>query len=418
MWGVIRRILFYPFALLIIIIAYIGAGLGAARVFDIIPAIGFAAFVGAFAVGSLAIRMLEGKAARNFNIAGALPLLAAGALAISVWYFAREGSTAPIDDGAPPAQHSLWTLRDSATINFDRCGDPDGAPLIFLHGGPAIPPRGKSIDTVCAIGDEGYDVYIYDQIGSGASSRLADISAYSVERHVADLEEIRALIGADTINLIGVSWGTVLASHYIAAHPGRVSSAVFVSPGILGPRKGDDVEYDYSLSASSDYDGVLLPPLRVIIAGLLARMNPDAAVNYMPQAEAGAVMDRLAADPGLEYQGKCKGAPINAGSGERGSGANYYANLMTAQDLKRLPDPTGAIRAASPPSILIMRGVCDYIPRSALGRYEAAFPAVTIIDIDQEGHSFLGARPDIIVPAATCFLSQSCARNATDAAAR
>ena len=408
MWGVIRRILFYPFALLIIILAYIGAGLGAARIIEFVPAIGFAAFVGAFAAGSLAVRMILGKASRAFNLAGAFPLIAAGALAISVWLFARGYPTAPIDDWKQPASNSTWTLQDGATISYERCGDPDGAPLVFLHGGPAIPPRGASIDTVCAIGDEGYDVYIYDQIGSGGSSRLANISAYSVGRHVADLEEIRAQIGADTINLVGVSWGSVLASHFIAAHPGRVSSAVFVSPGILGPRKGDDVEYDYSLSASSDYDGVLLPPLRVIIAGLMARMNPGAAVNYMPQAEAGAVMDRLAADPGLEYQGKCKGASINAGSGERGSGANYYANLMTAQDLKRLPDPTGAIRAASPPPILIMRGVCDYIPRSALGRYEAAFPAVTIIDVDQEGHSFLGARPDIIVPAAKCFLSQSC----------
>jgi len=84
MWGVIRRIRFYPFALLIIVLAYIGAGLGAARVFEFAPAIGFAAFVGAFAAGSLAVRMIEGKAARKFNIAGALPLLAAGALAISV----------------------------------------------------------------------------------------------------------------------------------------------------------------------------------------------------------------------------------------------------------------------------------------------------------------------------------------------
>lgn len=403
LWGVVRRILAYPIIILLIFLSYVGAGLLAARFASATVLIGVGAFAGAFVAGALLIGWVEKKSANGRLLAIILPALLAGALAFGVWRHA--GSAAPIVDATPAQPSSAWTLSDGSTISFTRCGDPNGAPLVFLHGGPAIPPRRSSIDTVCAVGDAGFDVYAYDQIGSGLSSRLGDISAYSVKRHVADLEEIRALIGAEQISVIGVSWGSVLASHYVAAHPGRISKAVFVSPGVLGPRKREDVEYDYSRSASSDYDGILLPPLRVIIAGALARINPDAAVAFMPQTEAGAVMDLLAADPGLEYQGKCKGAAIDAKDGERGAGANYYANLMTAQDLKSLPDPITAVRAASPPPILIMRGVCDYIPRSALGRYEAAFERVAIIDVEDEGHSFLGARRDIVVPAAACFLN-------------
>lgn len=404
MWGAIKRLLLYPVALLIVMLGYIAAGLGGASVVDFVPAIGLSAFSGAFAAGALIVRLIEGKTPRAKSLAIALPFVAAGALSASVWHFAGERAAAPMPDAATAAQNT-WTLPDGAMISFLRCGDASGAPLIFLHGGPAIPPRRTSIDTVCSIGDKGFDVYIYDQIGSGGSSRLDDIAQYNVARHVADLDAVRTLIGAETINVVAVSWGTVLASNYIAAHPGRVLRAVFVSPGVLGPREGDEVEYDYSLSASSDYDAVLFPPLRVIIAGALARVNPKAAVNFMPQTEAGAVMDKIAANPGLAYQGKCKGAPVRSESNERERGANYYANLMTAQDLKRLSDPTGDIRAASPGPILLMRGVCDYIPRSALARYEAAFPTTTILDVEGEGHSFLGARADIIVPAAACFLT-------------
>lgn len=407
MWGIIKRILFYPVALLFILLAYIFAGLGAARVIAFIPAIGLAAFFGAFVVGAFAVRVIEGKSAGAGRLAIFFPLIAASALATSVWFFAGERTAFEIPASEAVARNAIWTLPDGAQISYQRCGDPEGEPLVFLHGGPAIPPRRTSIDTVCAIGEMGFDVYIYDQIGSGGSSRLEDISGYSVRRHVDDLEAIRTLIGSETFNIVGVSWGTVLASHYAAAHPGRIARAVFISPGVLGPRKGDDVEYDFSKSASSDYDGILLPPARVIVAGLLARINPEAGANFMPQSEAGAVMDMLAADPGLEYQGKCKGSTIEAAGDERGVGANYYANLMTAQDLKRSSDPSAAIRAGSPPPILILHGACDYIPRSAVGRYEAAFDDVRVIEVDGEGHSFLGSRAELIAPLASCFLSNA-----------
>jgi pimeloyl-ACP methyl ester carboxylesterase len=65
----------------------------------------------------------------------------------------------------------------------------------------------------------GFDVYAYDQIGAGRSARLADVKAYTVARHVADLEAIRTTIGAEKIVLIGNSWGGTLAANYLAAHP-------------------------------------------------------------------------------------------------------------------------------------------------------------------------------------------------------
>lgn len=413
MFGFLKRLIFYPLALVTLPPVYAAVALLSAKAIDAPLVLHFAGLAAAFGVGFLLVRAIEGRSATRGLFSLALPSLAVAAIAFSMQRYAGEpfAATAP----AAEPRRERWTMPDGATLSYMKCGAAGAAltrPVIFLHGGPAIPPRATTIDVVCAIGGGARAVYIYDQAGSGASSRLDDIGSYTVARHVADLEAVRLALGADTVDLVGVSWGTVLASHYIAAHPGRVAHGLFVSPGVLGPRKGDDIRYDFAPTASSDSDAILLPPLRVVVAGALARVNPKAAVNFMSQGEAGPAMDSLAANPGLEYQGKCKGARVSPGSSARGAGANYYANLMTSQDLRRATDPTEAIRASAPaPSILILRGACDYIPLTATRRYEAAFSDVAVVTVKGEGHSFLGARPDIVGAAAECLFSGKAAED-------
>ncbi|WFR70960.1 alpha/beta fold hydrolase [Prescottella defluvii] len=66
--------------------------------------------------------------------------------------------------------------------------------MIVLHGGPGTPGEG-----IPSGGDEladaGFDVYAYDQVGAGRSSRLTDVRGYTVERQVEDLEDIRETLG-------------------------------------------------------------------------------------------------------------------------------------------------------------------------------------------------------------------------------
>src|SRR5260370_17716343 len=77
---------------------------------------------------------------------------------------------------------------------------------------------------------EGYDVYFYDQIGSGLSARLADPGQYTLARQVADLEAIRARIGAQQVILMGASWGGTLVATYMATYPHNVAQAVLPAP--------------------------------------------------------------------------------------------------------------------------------------------------------------------------------------------
>src|SRR5256885_7815657 len=60
-------------------------------------------------------------------------------------------------------------------------------PIIYLHGGPGGHITDIDINVLSKLADSGYNVYLYDQIGSGQSERLNNINDYTVERHTEDL---------------------------------------------------------------------------------------------------------------------------------------------------------------------------------------------------------------------------------------
>ena len=61
-------------------------------------------------------------------------------------------------------------------------------PIIYLHGGPGGPIYNSNIASLSLLSDDGYDVYLYDQIGGGHSGRLDNIDDYTADRHKSDLK--------------------------------------------------------------------------------------------------------------------------------------------------------------------------------------------------------------------------------------
>ncbi|MEE1805543.1 alpha/beta fold hydrolase [Streptomyces sp. BE133] len=116
------------------------------------------------------------------------------------------------------------------------CTSPPG-PHCSIPGTPAegIPAGGRELAA------DGFEVYSYDQLGAGRSTRLRDITGYTVARQVADLDAIRRTLGADRIVIVGQSWGGSLAAQYLAAHSRHVAKAVFTSPGALWGHAGSSL---------------------------------------------------------------------------------------------------------------------------------------------------------------------------------
>ncbi|MFI5794490.1 alpha/beta hydrolase [Streptomyces sp. NPDC051677] len=154
-------------------------------------------------------------------------------------------------DAPPPRPHvqptGYWTLPTGSRLAYTHLpaeGVRRPAPVIVLHGGPGTPGDGPDpLERLLAT--RGHDVFSYDQLGAGRSTRLADPAGYTVARQVADLEAVRRRIGAERVILLGASWGATLAAEYLAAHPDRVARMVLTSPGVLwAPAWQDRAEGD------------------------------------------------------------------------------------------------------------------------------------------------------------------------------
>jgi len=101
-------------------------------------------------------------------------------------------------------------------------------PLLVLHGGPGAPH--DYLEPLEALSDE-RPVIFYDQLGCGNSDRPGDLSLWTIERFVNELEQVRTYLGLDKMHLLGQSWGTMLAVDYILAKkPKDVVSLILSGP--------------------------------------------------------------------------------------------------------------------------------------------------------------------------------------------
>ena len=103
---------------------------------------------------------------------------------------------------------------------------PKGSVLV-LHGGP-----GSTHDYLLVFSElvrHGYRVVLYDQLGCGRSELARDVSEYSIERDVDDLEELRTKLALGKVHLVGSSYGGALAIAYALAHPGALRSLTSAS---------------------------------------------------------------------------------------------------------------------------------------------------------------------------------------------
>ena len=114
---------------------------------------------------------------------------------------------------------------DGLRLYWEAVGNPTGIPAVFLHGGR---DSGASPVARGFFEPSRYRVFLFDQRGCGRSLPLitdpdADMSTFTTERLVADIERLRGHVGVDRWLVVGVSWGVTLALAYAQAHPRRVA---------------------------------------------------------------------------------------------------------------------------------------------------------------------------------------------------
>ncbi len=112
---------------------------------------------------------------------------------------------------------------DGHRIYWEKCGNPAGAPAVFLHGGPG---GGCSVEHRRLFDPARYHALLFDQRGCGRSTPHASLEDNTTWHLVEDIERLRVLMGAEKWLVFGGSWGSTLALAYAERHPSRVSALV------------------------------------------------------------------------------------------------------------------------------------------------------------------------------------------------
>lgn len=143
----------------------------------------------------------------------------------------------PFDTGTlqVDARHRLY---------YEQCGNPQGKPVVLLHGGPGAgcgPKMRRFHDP------KHYRIVLFDQRGAGRSTPHADLVDNTTHALVADIEALRTHLGIERWQVFGGSWGSTLALAYAETHPDRVTELVL--RGIFMLRRWE-LEWFYQEGAS------------------------------------------------------------------------------------------------------------------------------------------------------------------------
>jgi proline iminopeptidase len=166
-----------------------------------------------------------------------------------------------------PFDSGLLKVSALHTLYYEQSGNPNGKPVVFLHGGPGggtSPKCRRFFDPAI------YRIVLFDQRGCGKSTPHADLTDNTTWDLVADIERLRGHLAIDRWQVFGGSWGSTLALAYAQTHPDKVTELVL--RGIFMLRRWE-LEWFYQKGCDALY--------------------PDAWETYLnaiPEAERGDLM--------------------------------------------------------------------------------------------------------------------------------
>ena len=177
-----------------------------------------------------------------------------------------------------PHQTGLLPVGDGHAIFWEVSGNPDGKPVVFLHGGPGggTNPRQRRL-----FDPERYRIVLLDQRMCGRSTPHAaepdaDLTANTTWTLVADLELLREHLGIERWQVFGGSWGSTLALAYAQTHPERVTELVL--RGIFTLRQSE-LDWFYEGGAAAVY-----PDLWETYAGAVTRRERETYIAAFHRA--------------------------------------------------------------------------------------------------------------------------------------
>jgi len=285
-----------------------------------------------------------------------------------------------------PTRSGNLVVDDIHTIYWEEVGNPDGVPVIFLHGGPGagLSPQHRRFFDPAA-----YRIILFDQRGAGKSTPLGEWRNNTTDLLVQDIETLRRQFGIEQWLVFGGSWGSTLALAYGQSHPERCLG--FVLRGIfLCTQEEIDwfiegVKWFYPELYEEFAAAVPAGERGDLLKAYTARMQSDDPAVYWPAARAWSRFEgrRVFLMPQPE---EAANDTLDLGVGRLES--HYMANLGFFSDGQLLRN---VARIAHLPAVIV-QGRYDVIcPPLAAHRLHRAWPGSRLEMIPDAGHGALEA---------------------------
>jgi proline iminopeptidase len=198
-------------------------------------------------------------------------------------------------DAIEPFDSGYMDVDSGHSIYFEQSGNPNGVPVLFLHGGPGA---GASSVHRQFFDPDFWRIIIFDQRGAGRSRPLGSLEANTTQALISDINQLLKLLDVKRCLLFGGSWGSTLALAYAMHHPDRVVGLV-----LRGIFLGRPFELDWFLhgirmfypDAWDAFAEPLTDEERLnLLASYYAKLTSDEPTVRLPAARAWSV-----------YEGSC-----------------------------------------------------------------------------------------------------------------
>ena len=298
-----------------------------------------------------------------------------------------------------------WDLQTGSRIAYtmlSATGLKKPFPIIYLQGGPGGFISDRDIEMLAPLSEDGFDIFLYDQIGSGQSERLSDINEYTAVRHKKDLEEIVNKIGSEKVILIGQSWGAILATLYIADNPEKVEKVILTGAVPIQPMHEELINKN-----APDSLNLRKPPYSNREASEKTKNIRINAITFWAKSFGKKIASDKEADDFQTYlNSELNKATVcdTSKALEAEGGGGFYAQVMTVQSFNEIQDIRPKLKGSKVP-ILLMKGQCDNWSGGFVNEYLELFPNHQLKIIPDAGHSISVEQPEIYLNIIREFLN-------------
>ncbi|SHF62637.1 prolyl aminopeptidase [Streptoalloteichus hindustanus] len=307
-----------------------------------------------------------------------------------------------------PHAHGLLDVGDGNHIYWETSGNPDGKPVLCVHGGPG---SGGKRGSRKAFDPDAYRIILFDQRGCGQSRPHASDPAVSLDHNttehlIADMERLREHLGVRRWLLFGGSWGSTLILAYAQRHPERVSEIILVGVTTTSP---DEIDWLYrgvgrllpgpwetfrDALPETDRDGDLVAAYHRLLN------SPDAAVRTRAARAWCAWEDAVIAHETLGKPGQYSAKSDDDLMAFTRICAHYFAHHAWLEDGQLLRE---AHRLAGIPAVLIHGRLDLGSPLATAWELAKAWPDADLQIIDDSGHTGSPAMRDAVLAATARF---------------